>query len=101
MEKTIDSIKLEVSKHNNWYDFTDGVDISETQITLWLRECIDSIKKKIDTYPKQKDYFSTISSGNTKVLVECYRNGTENTFTLYCSVIKSHKQGSLTSVKFD
>jgi len=83
----------------NYYDFKHGHPVSDSMINKWISEGIDSIIKKANAEPNRQDFFSTISSGSTKVLVEAYRQSDKELFTIYVSVIDGYMQQSEISVK--
>ena len=90
---------------DNYFDFSKGQTVSETEVNMFIHQCIDSIKEKILKYPDRESYFHHMSTGNTKVIIECYRQGNEteyakgDKFTVYISVATAYKEFSKTSVE--
>ena len=82
----------------DYFDFSNGREVTETVINMFIQQAIDAIRAKIKEQPKQHAYFHHISTGNTKVIVECYRQGSAteyakgNKFTVYVSVATAYKQ---------
>lgn len=90
----------ETSNYNDYFDFSKGLPCTETEVNMFIQECIDSIKKQVIKHPDRESYFHHISTGNTKVIVECYRQGSCDTytasdkFTIYVNVATAYKQCS-------
>ena len=101
----METIKKELTQQfyypNGYYDFSNGVPVSETEINMWILNSIDKIKAKIKEHPDREQYFHHISSGNTKVIIECYRQGNPEKFTVYVSVATSYKTKSELDITFD
>lgn len=55
-----------------YFDFSSGVGIENAVVKDWIAKCVDSAITKLNT-SQSKEAFSTTSSGNTKVIVEAYR----------------------------
>lgn len=86
---------------NDYFDFSDGKDVSETTINIWIQEMFDKLKGKTLAYPDQNEFFHVISTGNTKVLIEAYRQTIDiDKFTVYVSVCTCYKQSSSMGIKF-
>jgi len=83
-----------------YYDYSDGVPISETSVNIWVQQAFDAIAFKTKGNPDQDEFFHTISSGNTKVLVEAYRQSNKDKFTVYVSVITKYEQQTGTDITF-
>ena len=81
-----------------YYDFSDGVPIDETTINIWIQRAFDKIALDIKETPDLDKFFHTISSGNTKVLVEAYRQNGDK-FTIYVSVSTCYKQKTGMDIK--
>ena len=81
---------------HKFFDFSDGVPINDLQIEIWINRCINLVKEKMKNGAKEA--FGTISSGNTKVLCEGYKNNNGDA-TMYISVITSYKQATLLNEK--
>jgi len=85
---------------DNYYDFSNGVPSSDGEINLWIREMFDDIKKKINKNPSRDEYFQHRSTGNTKVIMEVYRQEPNiNSFTVYVSVATAYKSASKCDVQ--
>ena len=69
-------------------DFSDGVDLSNSEITRYVEEAIRSCCRKIKR-DNLKESFSTISTGNSKVLVEIYLQDNRE-YTIYVNVCKNY-----------
>lgn len=52
----------------DFYDFSNGVDINDNQINVWIKQCIDYINE-------ENTNFSFIASGNAKVIVFKFDDG--------------------------
>ncbi len=90
----------------DYFDFTNGKTVSETQVNMFIQQCIDSVRVKIKKHPDREMYSHHISTGNTKVIIECYRQGNDteyaasDKFTVYVNVATAYKQQSKMDVKF-
>jgi len=81
-------------------DFTTGVKIGDTQVKKWVVDCIDTAMEKISKDSDIEDSFCTIASGNTKILVEIYRQHNNKTlFTIFINIITNYKQKNFINVK--
>jgi len=83
----------------NYFNFSNGVPLDETTVNMWIQEMFVKIKTKISEYPDRESYFHHMSSGNTKVIMECYRQGDKDKFTVYVSVATAYSTRTLTDVK--
>ncbi len=83
----------------DYYSFQNGVNISDVGTNRWIDECIEKVKGKFASNPEIKEAFACISSGNTKVLCEGYKQG-NGKYTVFISVIKGYYQLSECDVEF-
>ena len=83
----------------NYHDFSNGVPVRDSEVNQWIRQAVEGIKKDIQKFPEIGKYFHTISSGNTKVLVEAYKES-GNSYTLYVSVSTAYKNYSECGIEF-
>ena len=90
---------------NDYFDFSGGKEVTQTEVNMFIQQSFDAIKKKITEHPDREMYTHHMSTGNTKVVVECYRQGSSDTyaasdkFTVYVSVATSYKQLSKMDVE--
>ena len=53
-----------------YFDFSDGIPLSEGEIMEHIKDAVHSVIKKSQKYSEWGEWFSTISVGNFKVFVE-------------------------------
>ena len=74
---------------NNYYDFTDGVNVSDRETKRWIIEGLERINEKIKAEPNREDFFSSTMSGNTLVIIETYRQKQDkDKFIVYVKIYK-------------
>ena len=83
----------------DYFDFSDGKDVSETTVNIWIQEMFDKVTIKAQSQPDVKEFFHSISAGNTKVFLEAYRQTDPAKFTIYLSVSTCYKQQSSMDIK--
>jgi hypothetical protein len=71
---------------NDFFDFTNGVDCSNGEINLWIRDCFTHIKNEIKRGVKNPH--ATLSTGNSTVIVSAYLQG-NGKYTLDVTVSKA------------
>ena len=67
---------------DDFYDFTDGVNIDNATINEWIKQCIDNLEEN------SEDTYWSIESGNTFVIV--FRGSKENGTKYEITVSKKH-----------
>ena len=82
-----------------YFDYSDGVPIDEGRINIWILQAFNKIAQDIKETSDLDKYFHTISSGNTKVLVEAYRER-GNKFNIYVSVCTAYQQQTKSGIEF-
>ena len=83
----------------DYFDFSEGIVVSDFEIQRWINECLTEIREKIDKEPDRQEFFHIISSGNTQVLVEAYRERKDK-FSVYVTVNNVYKTNHKTNLKF-
>lgn len=83
--------KLLFNYPTTYYDFADGVNIEDDTVNQWIEESITSAVTKLREN-NLKESFSASSSGNTKVIVEVYRQESNDKLSIYVSVCKKYKR---------
>lgn len=67
------------------FSYHDGVRINDRTINEWIKRAVASAKEQLRKHPDMTKSFESISSGNTKVIVEIYRQ-INNKYTIFVSV---------------
>jgi hypothetical protein len=105
-------MKLEDFDFDNckFYDFSDGAKINDDDIRGWVKDGLNHIKEKIKKEPMRSDFFATLSTGNSKVLIEAYRQESnlrrhlnqddKYKFTVYINIITKYKEESIVDFEF-
>jgi serine protease inhibitor len=85
---------LSYPDHTDWYDFSNGVDVSSDRINEWMQECFESIRKEILSKDNQGKASTYIRSGNSTVIVFAYRNE-DLTYDIDFIVTKNYIHGEV------
>lgn len=72
-------------------DYSDGNRTSEDDISDWIKDCIEKASRNMIANPRLKKSFETMSSGNSKVFVEIYREESVDKFTVFTTVAQNYK----------
>lgn len=83
---------------DKYFDFSDGIDISEIKIKRLIKKVIKKAKKYILKYNKENTFY-TISTGNTKIFVEIYKQD-NGLFEVFVAVTKNYIEECYHDVKF-
>jgi hypothetical protein len=84
----------------DYFDFSDGKPLGETTINIWIQQMFDAIAIKAKDCPGRNDFAKHMSTGNTKIVMEAYRQNDKNKFTVYVSVCTDYKQKSAIDIEF-
>ena len=90
--------KAVVNYPTEYFDFSSGVDLPNSEIQQYIQQGIEKCICKI-TKDGLKKTFSTISTGNSKVLVEAYLQDNKM-LTIHVSVSKNYCQMSFCNVEY-
>jgi len=83
---------LSIPKYpQDFYDYSNGLKISEEEINSWINECIE----KLSVNESQSSY--SISTGNT--MVEVYKVETSKDNYDYAVIVCKNYQESITNMK--
>jgi hypothetical protein len=105
-------MKLENFDFNNckFFDYSDGIKVDDGEIRRWIRNGLNHIKEKIKKEPMRSDFFATLSSGNSKVLIEAYRQDSnirkylnqdiKYKFSVNIDIITKYKEESMINFEF-
>ena len=69
--KKKDKIKFEYPTSESWFDFSQGVVISNKEINDWVKEVVKQLKLKIKSGKKKGNYY--IATGNSIVWGTIYQ----------------------------
>ncbi len=83
----------------DYYSFHNGVDISTSETNEWINKAVNKVREKFLADSSLKETFSTISSGNTKVLAEGYKQG-NGMYSVFVSVMKGYHRKMECDVEF-
>lgn len=75
----------------DYYSFKNGVDIDTPQINRWIEECINKLGSNFQSNRDINHTFCTISSGNTKVIAEGYKQA-NGKYTVFITVTKDYSK---------
>ena len=85
----------------DYFDYSLGEPLDETTINSWVQHMFDKVEIETIEHPAQMEFFHVMSTGNTKVLLEVYRQDEDsNEFTIYVSVCTKYKQKSDWDITF-
>jgi len=80
-------MKFECNYPEGFYSFENGVDVSNSQINQWIKECIDNLEKN------KTSNVSSMSSGNTLVVVfRCYYKDNDPQYYYNVIVTKNYSE---------
>jgi hypothetical protein len=71
-------------------DFSTATKIGKNQTLHWIEDVVQAIQKKVKNNDLLNEVHSTISSGNTKVFIEAYRQNNDE-FTVCVTVAQNYK----------
>ncbi len=81
----------------DYFDFSGSGSVSETTINIWIQQMFDKVSEAAKNEPERNNFSHAMSTGNTKVIIEAYRQGSGK-FTVYVSVATSYTQRSILDV---
>jgi len=70
---------------DDFFDFSDGVDVDNKEINRWIKECIVHIEKENTNY-------CSIGSGNTKIIVSKIIENDDDKYNYRINVIKKYSE---------
>jgi len=73
---------------DRFYNFSDGVNVTNAEINKWIKEIVEKLKKQAK---KRKNPHITIASGNTKVIGIAYYDKKTKLHTIDITVTKNYK----------
>ena len=83
-----------------YHDFSNGIPVSDYEVNKWIKDSFNYIKEEIKQFPERDKFFSHMNSGNTKVIVEAYRQSNEDKFTVFVSVCTSYSKHVELDIEF-
>lgn len=91
--KKINKLINEYPKKKIYYDFSDGIDLSDDEIRRMINELIDLLKERLKE-EKEHGTFGYIGTGNTMIFGTSHINEDKN-IEIYIWVTKNYKEADM------